>query len=149
MLENTILLVEDNSMDINLTIQAFSKHKAPKRIVIAKNGVEALDYLFKTGKFAGNSKREIPSLVLLDLNLPMIDGFEVLRRIREDRMTKRVPVVVLTTSGEKKDVTKSYKIGANSFISKPVEFDEFVDVCHQLSNYWLNLNETIEGQESR
>jgi len=135
-----ILLVEDNPDDLELTLRAFKKSRLMNKIIIARDGVEALDYLFATGPHSGRDSADTPHLVLLDLNLPRIDGLEVLRRMREDPRTKLVPVVVLTSSDEERDVVQSYKLGANSYVRKPVDFAQFLDAARQLELYWLVLN---------
>jgi len=129
----TILLVEDNPDDELLTRRAFEKNYIGNRIVVAHDGVEALDYLF--------GDNELPQLTLLDLKLPRIDGLEVLRRVRENERTKMLPIVVLTSSREERDLVESYRFGANSYVRKPVDFDEFVEAARQLGLYWLLLNE--------
>jgi two-component system response regulator len=141
MRRGTILLVEDNADDLELTLRAFEKSGIAGRIVVVRDGAEALDYLFGTGVHAGRDVADAPELVLLDLNLPKVGGLEVLRRIRANQRTRRLPVVVLTSSGERSDVLGSYDLGANSFVRKPVDFVEFMEVAHQLGLYWLDLNE--------
>jgi two-component system response regulator len=136
-----ILLVEDNPDDQKLTVRALKKNNITNDIVIAEDGVQALDYLFSTGQYAGRDPRERPSLVLLDLKLPKIDGLEVLARLRADERTKTVPVVVLTSSKEEEDLITSYQRGANSYVQKPVNFLEFVEAAGRLGVYWLMLNE--------
>ena len=136
-----ILLVEDNADDAELTVRAFEKSPVSADIIIAADGVEALDYLFVNGVHAGRDPSRAPELVLLDLNLPRIDGLEVLERIRLDPRTRRLPVVVLTSSREERDLWRSYELGANSFVRKPVDFTEFVDAARQVAQYWLALNE--------
>src|SRR5262245_4081547 len=135
-----ILLVEDNADDLELTLRAFKKSRLMNKVVIARDGVEALDYLFATGPHSGRDTADVPHLVLLDLNLPRIDGLEVLRRMRQDPRTRLVPVVVLTSSDEERDVVQSYKLGANSYVRKPVDFAQFLDAARQLELYWLVLN---------
>ena len=141
MFEKTIFLVEDNADDEELTVRALKKNNVSNDLVIARDGVEALDYLFGTGAYAGRNVAELPGLVLLDLKLPRIDGLEVLRRIRADDRTRRIPVTVLTSSKEEQDVIKSYDLGANSYIRKPVDFNQFSEAVRQLGLYWLVLNE--------
>jgi two-component system response regulator len=141
MFEKTILLVEDNADDEELTIRALKKNNVKNDLVIARDGVEALDYLFGTGAYSGRDTASLPGLVLLDLKLPKIDGLEVLRRIRGDARTRRMPVTVLTSSKEEQDVIKSYDLGANSYIRKPVDFNQFSEAVRQLGLYWLVLNE--------
>jgi CheY-like chemotaxis protein len=141
MKDKTILLVEDNLDDVKLTLRAFKKCKIANKVVVAGDGVEALDYLFGTGTHAGRDLSDRPAVVLLDLKLPKIDGLEVMRRMRADRRTRRLPVVVLTSSKEEQDVVSSYDLGANSYILKPVDFDQFSEAVRQLGLYWLLLNE--------
>ena len=136
-----ILLVEDNPDDELLTIRALKKNNIVNNIVVKRDGVEALDYLFGTGSHADLEARDMPQLILLDLKLPKLDGLEVLKRIREREETRFIPIVVLTTSNEQQDIMKSYEDGANSYIRKPVDFDQFVDSVRQLGMYWLMLNE--------
>jgi two-component system response regulator len=133
-----ILLIEDNPDDVELTMRALSKNNIVNEVVVVCDGVEALDYLFGTGKYAG---RVLPELVLLDLKLPRIDGLEVLKRLRADERTKLIPVVILTSSKEESDLISGYELGANSYIRKPIKFDEFVKVVGELGLYWLVLNE--------
>jgi two-component system response regulator len=139
----TILLVEDHPDDVELTRRALRKHKIESVLVSARNGAEALDYLFATGAFAGRDARDAPQLILLDLKLPKVDGFEVLRRIRADPRTAYVPVVVLTSSTEERDLVASYDLGANSYVRKPIDFQEFSEAVRQLSLYWLGINEPV------
>ena len=136
-----ILLVEDNPDDEALTIRALKRNNITNDVVVARDGVEALDYLFATGSHAGRDVNDLPKLVLLDLKLPRADGLEVLSRIRADGRTKRLPVVVLTSSKEDQDLIDSYDLGANSYIQKPVDFTRFTEAVRQLGLYWLLLNE--------
>jgi len=141
MVKDVILLVEDNPDDILLTKRAFKKSNILNELVIARDGVEALDYLFGTGIYEGRDMNVMPILILLDLNLPKIDGIEILRRLRANERTKLIPVVVLTSSKEQKDLIESYSLGANSYIRKPVDFDQFINAVRQLALYWVLLNE--------
>lgn len=141
MRSRTILLVEDNPDDVELTLRAFDRSHLANDIVVVRDGVEALDYLFLTGVHAGRDPALVPEVTLLDLKLPKLDGLEVLRRIRADERTRRMPVVVLTSSKEERDIVQSYDLGANSFVRKPVDFSEFVQAARQLGLYWLVLNE--------
>jgi two-component system response regulator len=136
-----ILLVEDNDDDVALTLRAFKKNNIKNTIVVARDGVEALDYLFATGTHSGRDRSDLPQVVLLDLKLPRLEGLEVLRRIRADEATKTLPIVVLTSSKEEQDLISSYRLGCNSDVRKPVDFDEFVEAARQLGLYWLLLNE--------
>lgn len=141
MSNKVILLVEDNPDDELLTLDALSANRIGNDVVVARNGVEALDYIFGTGKFAGRNVEDFPAVVLLDLKLPKIDGLEVLRRIRADERTRFQPVVILTSSNEDEDRIKGYSLGANSYVRKPVDFDEFLRAAGQLGLYWLLLNQ--------
>lgn len=136
-----ILLVEDNPDDELLTLDALSANRIGNDVVVARNGVEALDYIFGRGKFSGRNVEDFPAVVLLDLKLPKIDGLEVLRQIRADERTKFQPVVILTSSNEDEDRIKGYALGANSYVRKPVDFDEFLRAAGQLGLYWLLLNQ--------
>jgi CheY-like chemotaxis protein len=139
--KNAILVVEDNEDDLELTLRAFAKNNILNEIVIARDGVEALEYLFGTGAHEGRDLREMPEVILLDLKMPRMDGIETLKRIRTNEHTKFLPVVVLTSSGEEKDMIESYECGVNSYIRKPVDFSRFVDAVQQLSLYWVVLNQ--------
>ena len=142
--DRPILLVEDNPDDEALTLRAFNKNRIGNQVVVARDGVEALDYLFGNGQHAGRDLSVMPAVVLLDLKLPRIDGLEVLRRIRADQRTALLPVVVLTTSREPLDLAQAYRLGANSYIRKPVDFDRFERAIGLIGHYWLELNETTE-----
>ena len=137
-----ILLVEDNPSDVELTRRALGKSHVVNELIVVEGGQEALDYLFGAGAHAGRDVAQLPMLVLLDLKLPRVDGHEVLRRIRADERTRRLPVVVLTTSMEEQDIATSYDLGVNSYVRKPVDFNQFVQAIQQLGLYWLVLNET-------
>ena len=140
--KKTILLVEDNPDDVDLTLRAFRKCLIANEVVVARDGAEALDYLTSTGIYAGKAANELPQVVLLDLHLPKVSGLEVLRAIRADPNTKLLPVVVLTSSAEENDILESYGLGANSYIRKPVDFEQFLDAARQLGLYWLVLNQS-------
>jgi two-component system response regulator len=142
-----ILLVEDQPDDIELTLRAFQRSRVASQIVVARDGAEALDWLFVTGEHAGRDPQVQPRLVLLDLHLPKIDGLEVLRRIRAETTTRLLPVVVLTSSREECDRTQGYTLGANSYVRKPVDFDRFMEAAQQLGSYWLGLNEPPPGAD--
>jgi two-component system, response regulator len=141
MASNSILLVEDNPDDEALTLRAFRKNNVTNEVVVARDGAEALDYLFGTGTYANRDVTLPPQVIILDLKLPKIDGLEVLRRIRATAQTKLLPVVILTSSNEERDRLESYGLGANSYVRKPVDFAAFVDAVRQLGLYWLLLNE--------
>jgi two-component system response regulator len=136
-----ILLVEDNGDDELLTLRALKKNSIRNKVIIARDGVEALDYLFGTGAYSGRDLNIMPQLILLDLKLPKIDGLGVLRRIRADERTKLLPVVILTSSNEERDRIQGYGLGANSYVRKPVDFNEFTEAARQLGLYWLVINE--------
>ncbi|HYG23604.1 MAG TPA: response regulator [Verrucomicrobiae bacterium] len=143
MSKKTILLVEDNSNDEFLTLRALKKYNISNDVVVTRDGAEALDYLFATGSYEGRNASDLPVVMLLDLKLPKIDGLEVLRQVRQDERTKLLPIVVLTSSKEERDVITSYKLGGNSFVQKPVDFSAFVEAVGQLGLYWLMLNEPV------
>jgi two-component system, response regulator len=138
---NVIMLVEDNPDDEALTVRALKKNKTVNEVIVARDGVQALDYLFGEGVHAGRNTDEMPQVVLLDLKLPKLDGLGVLRRLRADERTKLLPVVLLTSSNEEQDRINGYGLGANSYVRKPVDFDEFVAVATELGLYWLVMNE--------
>ncbi len=137
----TILLVEDNADDEALTLRALNKSKVANRIDVVRDGAEALDYLFCTGSYTGRDPLDLPQVILLDLKLPKVDGLEVLRRLRADPRTHRLAVVILTSSKEEQDLATAYAYGANSYVRKPVDFNQFVDAISHLGLYWLVLNE--------
>lgn len=141
MSQKVILLVEDNADDEALTLRALKKNNIGNQIIVVRDGAEALDYLFCTGSYNGRDITELPQVVLLDLKLPKVDGLEVLRRIRADERTRMMPVVILTSSREDQDLVSAYSNGANSYVRKPVDFNQFVDAIRQLGLYWLVLNE--------
>jgi two-component system response regulator len=137
----SILLVEDNPSDVDLTKRALAKARIENQVVVAEDGQEALDYLLGAGNHQGKSPAQLPGLILLDLKLPKVSGLEVLRRIRADARTRRLPVVILTTSTEERDLASGYDLGVNSYIRKPVDFKQFAAAVEQLGLYWLGLNE--------
>lgn len=139
--DKVILLVEDNPDDVELTLRALKKNNIANEVVVAGDGEEALEYLMGTGKYTGRTVTDLPEVVLLDLKLPKVGGLEVLRAVRADPRTRLLPVVVLTSSSEEPDIITSYQLGANSYIRKPVNFDQFVDAIRQLGLYWLVLNQ--------
>lgn len=143
--DKAILLVEDNPDDELLTLDALEANHVGNNVVVARNGVEALDYLFGTGSYAGRDPADLPAVMLLDLKLPKIDGLEVLRRVRADEHTRLLPVVILTSSNEEEDRLEGYGLGANSYVRKPVDFDEFIRTAGQLGLYWLLLNQMPKG----
>lgn len=142
MKDKIILLVEDNQDDEVLTLRALRQNNILNEVIVARDGVEALDYLFAADAHKGRDTNIMPQVILLDLKLPKIDGFEVLKRIRSDSRTKHLPVVILTSSKEEKDLINGYSLGANSYICKPVDFESFIEAVRQLGLYWLVLNET-------
>jgi CheY-like chemotaxis protein len=137
-----ILLVEDNPDDVTLTLRALKKNNILNEVVIARDGVEALDYLFGTGMYEGRDTSVMPVVTLLDLKLPRIDGLEVLKRVRENERTKLIPIVILTSSKEENDLINGYSLGANSYIRKPVDFNQFSEAIRELGLYWIVLNES-------
>jgi CheY-like chemotaxis protein len=139
--DKVILLVEDNPDDVALTIRAFRKSDISNKIIVAKDGVEALDYLFGTGMHAGRDMKDMPVVILLDLKLPKMDGLEVLKSIRQNEFTRLLPVVILTSSVEEKDKINGYKLGANSYVRKPIDFNQFSEAMKLLGLYWLVWNE--------
>jgi two-component system response regulator len=143
MIENPveILLVEDNPNDVELTLHALKKNNLTNRIQVVRDGAEALEYLFGSGAYAERDINHTPKVILLDLKLPKVDGKEVLRRIKADERTRSIPVVVLTSSREERDIVDSYRLGVNSYITKPVDFEQFTEAVRQLGLYWLLLNQ--------
>lgn len=139
--DRVILLVEDSADDEELTLHAFKSNRIRNPVVVARDGVEALDFLFARGACAGRDLRPAPALTLLDLNMPRLDGLEVLRQIRADERTRLLPVVVLTSSKEEQDLLQCYGLGANGYVRKPVDFAQFTDAIRQLGQYWLSINE--------
>ncbi|GAB4524770.1 MAG: response regulator [Anaerolineae bacterium] len=142
MSDEFILLVEDNRDDEGLTLRAFRKSKVANDVVVVRDGAEALNFLFGQESYIGRDVSRLPEIILLDIKLPKMDGLEVLRQIRSQQLTKRIPVIVLTSSNEERDVVGSYDLGANSYIRKPVDFDQFIGAVQQLGLYWLVLNES-------
>ncbi len=145
MSKRSILLVEDNEDDIALTLRALEKNNIGNEIIVARDGVEALDFLFRRGKYSDRDHEMLPQVILLDLKLPKLSGLEVLERLRNEELTKYVPVVVLTSSAEESDLVRSYDLGANSFVRKPVDFNEFLEATRQLGLSWLVINRTVES----
>lgn len=135
-----ILLVEDNPRDEVLTLRALKKNRIANNVIVARDGVEALDYLFGTGSYEGRDLSQMPQVILLDLKLPKVDGLQILQQIRADERTRRLPVVIFTSSNEEQDLIDSYKLGANSYIRKPVDFEQFLEASQHLELYWLVLN---------
>ena len=142
MKEKTVLLVEDNPDDVELTLRAFKKNNVANGVVVTRDGAEALDFLFGRGAYEDRDLSVMPVVIFLDLKLPKIDGLEVLRRLRADERTKLLPVVILTSSKEEQDIMSGYSLGANSYVRKPVDFEQFVEAVRQLGLYWLLLNES-------
>ena len=139
--DKMILLVEDNQDDEALTLRVLKKNNIGNNVFVVRDGAEALDFLFCTGAYSDRDPREMPQMILLDLKLPKIDGLEVLRRLRADERTRKLPIVILTSSNEEQDLIEGYKNGANSYVRKPVDFEQFVEAVRQLGLYWLVLNE--------
>ncbi len=144
--DKIVLLVEYNPDDEALTLRALKRHHIANEIVVARDGEEALDFIFARGRFAQRDARILPQVILLDLKLPKIDGLEVLRQIRANEKSRHVPVVILTSSNEEQDIVKSYDLGANSYVRKPVDFEQFIEAARQLGIFWLVLNETPHGR---
>jgi two-component system response regulator len=147
MQQKILLLVEDNPDDEVLTLRALRKHNLVNEIVVARDGQEALDYLFGEGEYSGRDTRVLPQVILLDLNLPKVDGLQVLERLRAEPQTRHIPVVVLTSSNQEQDMLRSYDLGANGYVRKPVDFEQFLEAARQLGLYWLVLNEVPYGRD--
>ena len=146
MKNSTILLVEDNPDHQELTLMTLAENNVRNEVAVASDGIEALEYLFGTGRHAGRDPRDVPALILLDLKLPKLGGIEVLKRVREDERTRYVPVAILTSSSEEEDIVASLEGGANSYVRKPVDFNRFVDQVHRLQVYWLLVHEPPGGR---
>lgn len=140
-----ILLVEDNPGDLALTMRALARSNVANRVQVARDGAEALEFLFREGQHEGRGDGTDPAVILLDLKLPKVDGLEVLHRLKEDARTRHIPVVVLTSSGEQRDLVESYQLGVNSYIVKPVDFEQFAEAVRQIGFYWLLLNQRPGG----
>jgi two-component system response regulator len=143
-----ILVVEDNPQDATMTLRALKKHNVSNNIVLTHDGAEALEYLYGTGAYAGRDPSDLPNVVLLDLKLPKVDGMQVLKRIRSEPVTKTLPVVILTSSDEQRDLVESYELGVNSFVRKPVDFAAFTEAVSQLGLYWTLINRTPRPEKS-
>ncbi len=144
MKKKNVLLVEDNPDDVQLTLRAFRKNNIANDFIVLEDGQEAIDYLYANGEYKDRDISDQPSIILLDLKLPKIDGIEVLRRIKADEVLRLIPVIILTSSREEQDLLNSYSLGANSYIRKPVDFNEFMEVSKQMGLYWLKLNSSYE-----
>jgi two-component system response regulator len=145
-MNDRILLVEDNPDHQELTLMTLAENNVRNEVVVANDGVEALDYLFGTGKWQGRDARDVPALILLDLKLPKLGGIDVLRRVRDDERTRYVPVVILTSSSEEEDIAASLENGANSYVRKPVDFSRFIEQVHRLQVYWMLVHEPFRGR---
>lgn len=147
--KKAILLVEDNPNDEELTLRAFRKNNISNEIVVARNGAEALDYIFKTGDYAGQNPEDLPQVMILDLKLPKVSGLEVLAKVRENPLTHYLPVVILTSSAEEQDIIEGYRLGTNAYVRKPVDFLEFTEAVRQLGMFWLLLNRNCPLPEAK
>ncbi|MBM9577104.1 response regulator [Leptospira sp. 201903070] len=136
----SILYAEDNAQDSELALRSLKKHNLTNQLKLVKDGEEALEYLFATGRYENRDKMQLPSLILLDLKMPKVDGIEVLRKVRSEELTKLIPVVILTSSAEEKDIVESYRLGVNSYVVKPLEFNKFSDVASEIGFYWILMN---------
>jgi two-component system response regulator len=141
MFEGEILLVEDNAADVAMTLRSLQKHHFANKVTVVRDGAEALDYIFREGKYKGQPTTVALSLILLDLKLPKVNGLEVLKHLKSNETTRTIPVVILTSSKEEPDIREAYRLGANSYIVKPVEFDQFIEAVSNIGLYWLILNE--------
>ncbi|EMY77078.1 response regulator receiver domain protein [Leptospira weilii serovar Ranarum str. ICFT] len=139
----TILYAEDNPQDSELALRSLKKRNLTNQVKLVRDGEEALEYLYATGRYADRDKTHLPSLILLDLKMPKVDGIEVLRRVRSEESTKMIPVVILTSSAEEKDIVESYKLGVNSYVVKPFEFEKFSDVASEIGFYWVLVNQSV------
>ncbi|MDV6237587.1 response regulator [Leptospira ellisii] len=139
----SILYAEDNPQDSELTLRSLKKHNLTNRLQLVRDGEEALDYLFATGAYSDRDKTQLSSLILLDLKMPKVDGIEVLKRVRNEELTKMIPVVILTSSAEEKDIVESYRLGVNSYVVKPLEFGKFSDVVSEIGFYWILMNKSV------
>ncbi|EKR63182.1 MULTISPECIES: response regulator [Leptospira] len=139
----SILYAEDNPQDSELTLRSLKRHNLANQVKLVRDGEEALEYLYATGRYENRDKTQLPSLILLDLKMPKVDGIEVLRRVRSEEFTKLLPVVILTSSAEEKDIVESYRLGVNSYVVKPLDFDKFSEVASEIGFYWILVNQFI------
>ncbi|EQA64416.1 response regulator [Leptospira alexanderi] len=139
----SILYAEDNPQDSELTLRSLKRHNLTNQVKLVRDGEEALEYLYATGRYENRDKTQLPSLILLDLKMPKVDGIEVLRRVRSEEFTKMLPVVILTSSAEEKDIVESYRLGVNSYVVKPLDFDKFSEVASEIGFYWILVNQGI------
>ncbi|MBE8365369.1 response regulator [Leptospira borgpetersenii] len=139
----SILYAEDNPQDSELTLRSLKRHNLTNQVKLVRDGEEALEYLYATGRYENRDKAQLPSLILLDLKMPKVDGIEVLRKVRSEEFTKMLPVVILTSSAEEKDIVESYKLGVNSYVVKPLDFDKFSEVASEIGFYWILVNQGI------
>ncbi|MCG6167116.1 response regulator [Leptospira sp. FAT2] len=139
----SILYAEDNPQDSELTLRSLKKHNLTNQVKLVRDGEEALEYLYATGRYENRDKYQLPSLILLDLKMPKVDGIEVLRKVRSEEHTRMIPVVILTSSAEEKDIVESYKLGVNSYVVKPLEFGKFSDVASEIGFYWILMNKSV------
>ncbi|WP_061223760.1 response regulator [Leptospira weilii] len=139
----SILYAEDNPQDSELTLRSLKRHNLTNQVKLVRDGEEALEYLYATGRYENRDKTQLPSLILLDLKMPKVDGIEVLRRVRSEEFTKMLPVVILTSSAEEKDIVESYRLGVNSYVVKPLDFDKFSEVASEIGFYWILVNQFI------